>query len=134
MCYMVYEQLLRLEVIKERVCLTEAACWIARFSISKCRASTVCMGPKLTLTKSEKFSGTYTLSSVVAGYQERQYSGKSIHCARNIVITRDWCVLTGINRGRPLKESVMYSSLCLRRAWSGRYPEFGGRPLLGGGH
>ena len=27
----------------------------------------------------------------------------------------------------------MYSSLHLRMARSGRYPEFGGRPLLGGG-
>ena len=29
------------------------------------------------------------VSSVVAGYQERQYSGKSIHCVHNIVITPD---------------------------------------------
>ena len=27
----------------------------------------------------------------------------------------------------------MYSSLHLRTAWSGHYPEFGGRSLLGGG-
>ena len=38
----------------------------------KCRASTVCMSPKLTLTKSEKFSGTYMLTKQCCSWISRE--------------------------------------------------------------
>ena len=92
---MVYKQLLWLGVIKEICLLSRKACWVARLSISKCRASiaTFCMGPKITLTKLEKFSGTYTLTyttftrSTVIQHGMVRYdynrSGARSHCAKS---------------------------------------------------